>query len=355
MATLEHHSAPPRGSENILRDLLVTQAYAGQVKEAAEEFQEIPLRMIMAGLPMPSNVFLPSLNRRENRIIMVQVSLQGDAMRRRLLDRFAQAGLSSLYVHSSQMGVMLPYLNTVTLDLLDRPNLSLERKAEAIYDNAVQMVMHAIKASEESRNLRAVIEYVGNVEHFLSSNPECIRKIHGVLQHEHSVYTHSANVGLILMTFAAHLGLDPRLVIAVGLGGLFHDLGKSRIPREILYKAEELSDSEWELMRRHPTEGMQILRSAGYLPTETYQMVYQHHENLDGSGYPRGLRGSAISLPGQMIRIVDAYDALSSHRQYRESTPAGGAVAIINREMRGKINPELFASFTSFLGSVGKL
>lgn len=341
-------------AEDLDQNMLVTETSAEMVEKAARNFQEIPLDNFTAGRPLPADFFLPRLLREESRIAMVRVASLGHILRRRTLDQIREAGFSTVYVHAKHMDQVLPYLNAYTRGILDRGSLPLEDKAKAVYGNAFQIIARAMKSPDMAENLEAGREYVGDVVRFVQGNPRCLKNIHEVLATDYTLFTHSVNVCLLLISFGCRLGLKAEQLIILGLGGLFHDIGKRNIPEEILNKPGPLTDQEWESMRRHPAEGVQILRAAGNLPAETYQMVYQHHENLDGSGYPRGLNRDQISSFGQIIRIVDAYDALTSQRCYKSAAPAGEAVTILVRDLEKQINQELLGSFIVFLGSLAK-
>ena len=332
--------------------MLVTETSAEMVERAARNFREISLENFTAGRPLPADFFLPRLLREESRIAMVRVASLGQTLRRRTLDQIREAGFSTVYVHQKHMDNVLPCLNAFTRGVLDRVSLPMETKARAVYDNAFQIVAQAMTTPDLGANLQAGREYVGDVVGFVKKNPTCLKKLHEVLALDYTLFTHSVNVCLLLVAFGCRLGLNAEKVTVLGLGGLFHDIGKRSIPEEILNKPGPLNEDEWEVMRKHPAEGVQLLRAAGNLPAETYRMVYQHHENLDGTGYPRGISGESLSDFSQIIRIIDAYDALTSQRCYKEAAPASSAVNIMLRDMPQQINQELLSAFVVFLGKI---
>jgi putative nucleotidyltransferase with HDIG domain len=142
---------------------------------------------------------------------------------------------------------------------------------------------------------------------------------------------HSISVALLCQRIAEALGAN-----APGrsyLAGLLHDVGKVGVPDSILSKAGPLDDGEWEVMRKHPLMGANILRPIKLYP-EVVDAVMAHHENFDGSGYPNGLAGEEIPLPARVIRVVDSFEAMTSTRVYRASRSVDDAMSEL-KEQRG--------------------
>ncbi len=127
---------------------------------------------------------------------------------------------------------------------------------------------------------------------------------------------HQRKVGRLGGAIASWLGMDAELVRLIDRGGLVHDVGKISIPAEILTRPGRLSSIEFELMKSHPAVGGQILSHAS-LPWPIPEIATQHHERLDGSGYPEGLRGEEIVLPARIIAVADVVEAMAHHRPYR--------------------------------------
>jgi HD-GYP domain-containing protein (c-di-GMP phosphodiesterase class II) len=114
-------------------------------------------------------------------------------------------------------------------------------------------------------------------------------------------------------------GYDTDQLMTLGLGALLHDIGKTQIPMQILLKPEKLTPGEYEEMKRHAELGYYLLKDEPGIPLLAAHCALQHHERLDGSGYPRGLAGEEIHEYAKLIGIVDSYDAMTSSRAYRET------------------------------------
>ena len=143
-------------------------------------------------------------------------------------------------------------------------------------------------------------------------------------------YGHCARVADYAAGVARNLGLDDAELTTIRLGAYLHDVGKVRIPHEILNKPGRLTPEEIEVMQRHTLHGVELLAAIEF-PWDILPMVRSHHEKLDGSGYPDGLRGDAIPLSAQIICVVDVFDALTTSRSYRAALPTARALAKMRR------------------------
>jgi len=143
---------------------------------------------------------------------------------------------------------------------------------------------------------------------------------------------HEKRVGHLSASIATTMGLAPQAVKALELIGSIHDVGKIAVPAEILAKPAKLSLAEFELVKEHSKVGHDLLQEVKF-PWPVAKTILEHHERLDGSGYPRGLQGEAISLTARIVAVADVVEAMASHRPYR---PALGIDAALSEIERGK-------------------
>ncbi len=163
----------------------------------------------------------------------------------------------------------------------------------------------------------------------LDRNADALVGLCKLRQTDDYTYTHCVNVSVLAVMFARGLGASDESLRAIGMGGLFHDLGKALIPLRVLNAPRKLSDEEFEIMRRHPQLGHDQLREIRGVPQEVLQIVLEHHEKFNGQGYPRALAGRDISFAGQVSSLADVFDALSSKRVYKEALPLSKALSIL--------------------------
>ncbi|MEW5420426.1 HD domain-containing phosphohydrolase [Amorphus sp. 3PC139-8] len=210
-----------------------------------------------------------------------------------------------------------------------------EENDRAILQNIGQDIGHALVALEsedryqvaESARLRAL----ERERHLLTTAIEALART--IEKRDPHTAGHQSRVATLVTLIAKRLGLPQERVDTLRLGALIHDIGKIGVPVEILTKPGRLSEEEFALVKTHTQVGYEIVRDAG-LPEDIGFAVLQHHERLDGSGYPQGLSGDAISLAGRIVAVADVVDAITDHRPYRPSLGLEAAIAEI-KEGRG--------------------
>jgi HD-GYP domain-containing protein (c-di-GMP phosphodiesterase class II) len=151
---------------------------------------------------------------------------------------------------------------------------------------------------------------------------------------------HQARVADLAAAIARQIGLPDEQAHAIHLAGVVHDLGKIQIPAEILSKPGRLLDIEFSLIKTHPQAGYDILKDIDF-PWPIAQMVLQHHERLDGSGYPQGLKGEAIMLEARILCVADVVEAISAHRPYRPGMGTEVALEEITRNSGILYDPQV--------------
>jgi putative nucleotidyltransferase with HDIG domain len=142
--------------------------------------------------------------------------------------------------------------------------------------------------------------------------------------------SHQQRVAYLACALAREMGLPPDRVEALHIAGSLHDLGKIAVPLEILSKPGKLNEIEFAMIKTHPQVGNDILQPIKF-PGQVSQMILQHHERLDGSGYPMGLKGEDILLEARILGVADVVEAMCSHRPYRPSLGLDKALEEISR------------------------
>jgi HD-GYP domain-containing protein (c-di-GMP phosphodiesterase class II) len=155
---------------------------------------------------------------------------------------------------------------------------------------------------------------------------------------------HSERVVTFSLRLGHELGLDKDALRNLELGALLHDIGKIGVPDAILRKPAALTPEEWGKMKLHPQHGQKILRNIPFLEGAT-QLVAQHHEKWDGSGYPYGLRGEDIDIGARIFAVVDAFDAMVSDRVYRRGRSYEDALQELERFAGTQFDPMIVAAF----------
>jgi putative nucleotidyltransferase with HDIG domain len=181
-------------------------------------------------------------------------------------------------------------------------------------------------------------------------NPGALSCLGRLRQKDHYTFEHAVNVSVLLVNFCHHLGLDRRTIRDAAIGGLLHDVGKVHTPDALLNQVGPLSDAEFTQIRAHVENGVDIVGAIAGISDRSLTIVAQHHEHMDGGGYPIGLQGEQISQLGQMAAIVDVYEALTAHRSYRPAMEPSQALQRIFGWSKKQFNPALVQRFIQCVG-----
>lgn len=180
-------------------------------------------------------------------------------------------------------------------------------------------------------------------------NPDALLCLTKIREKDDYLLEHSLNVAILLANFANYLGMSEDEVQDLSYAGFLHDLGKIKIPDEILHKPGRLTDSEMEVMKGHVKHGVDYLKSTEIAPP-LIQAISEHHERLDGLGYPAGTKGDDISQAGRMLAIADMYDALTADRVYKSGMSSQRAFSILMSDAPTRLDQSLVQQFIKCLG-----
>jgi putative nucleotidyltransferase with HDIG domain len=171
----------------------------------------------------------------------------------------------------------------------------------------------------------------------------------GVRHHDDYSYAHSLRVATLLALFGFNLGLSKDEQGLLATGGLLHDVGKMMIPREVLNKPGRLTEAEFKIMQGHVDASVTYLEACGNLPAGIITIAAQHHEKLDGSGYPEGLAGTQLDTLARMASIIDVFSALTDRRVYKPPMEPEKALALMTEQMASHLDMKLLRLFREML------
>ncbi|MEC5397765.1 HD-GYP domain-containing protein [Uliginosibacterium sp. H1] len=163
-------------------------------------------------------------------------------------------------------------------------------------------------------------------------------------------FLHCVSVCALLVAFARSLGLDDETTHLVGMGGLLHDTGKALVPDHVLNKPGRLTDAEFDIIKRHPRDGYDILRKTPEVGDIPLDITLHHHERMDGKGYPDGLPPDRIQQVVRMAAIADVYDAITADRCYHRGIPATDALRKLHEWSAHHFDPPLVQAFIRCVG-----
>ena len=221
--------------------------------------------------------------------------------------------------------------------------------------NAFTANRQKIKALLEEATLGNAIDTDSakeTVQHCLNSvlrNPNAMLWMSKIRGADEYTSEHCLNVCILAIAFGRHLGKSEDELEELGLCGLLHDVGKMRVPNQILHKPAKLTPKEWKIMKAHTVHGRNLLMSSENIG-QTVEVAYSHHERVDGKGYPRGLEAHQISEYAKIIAIVDAYDAMTAERCYSKAIKPSVAIRHIYNDRGTHFDETLALQFIKAIG-----
>jgi len=207
--------------------------------------------------------------------------------------------------------------------------------------------------SRTGEQVKLASGFLNPIYEALQKNRENRMALLGIRRQGLRLYSHCLQVSILGMAFTCFLGWTADKAQNLGLGALIHDIGMSQIPQAILDKPGQLTEEDWTRIRRHPMEGFRLMKNNVHLRYEALQMIYQHHENGDGSGYPEGQRLITIHNWARILRIVDSYEAMTSERPWRPAMDPREALWTMRNywETNRTYEGNLLKAFFKFLAS----
>ncbi len=192
--------------------------------------------------------------------------------------------------------------------------------------------------NKQERKLTDIIKQIMDE---MQNNSDTISLLTDIFVTDDYIFQHSINVTIYSIAIGMELGLSEKELSEIGTGAMLHDIGKVFIDQDILQKPEALNDEEFQVIKKHTQLGFDFLRKQIDLPLLVAHCAYQHHERLDGSGYPRGIKGDQMHRYAKLISVADVFDAVTSNRVYRDAKLPheglevlyAGAINLFDKEM----------------------
>jgi HD-GYP domain-containing protein (c-di-GMP phosphodiesterase class II) len=225
-------------------------------------------------------------------------------------------------------------------------------KALIIRENSKIVLRDLFDNPRSGEKIRQTQLMVANMVDSIMKDSDAVYDLLSIRGYDYYTYTHSVNVCVLSVGMGSALNLSKSRTERLGIGAMLHDIGKSAIPVDIVNKQGKLNDSEYIIIKSHVAEGERILKGNHYLPDDSLSAVTQHHEKMNGKGYPAGLTGEDITLFGRITAIADCYDAMTTTRPYRVSMTPFCALNTIATET-GNYDPAVLKVFIAMLGKIG--
>jgi len=248
---------------------------------------------------------------------------------------------SALYVQEDEHAEYEKYYKSFLLNQQELENLKLNQQPTAIYEKASSVLNDFFANPETLSNYEASKEIVDDMIETILEDNFTIKSLMDIATHDYYTHTHSINVSIYALSLGAYMQMQPETLSKLGEAALLHDLGKSKIDTAILNKNGKLTDKEFSEIKRHPDYGYKIGLSLGISNKNILDGIRHHHEKVDGSGYPSGLKGKEIPMFARIIGICDIFDALTSRRSYKEAMSTFDAIKMMKLKMNNHVDVKL--------------
>ncbi|MFC5451991.1 HD-GYP domain-containing protein [Paenibacillus aestuarii] len=262
----------------------------------------MPISKCLPGMRLAKNIY------NEDGMVLLAVNVE---LTQRLIDRLFSHGLDYVYISDPR-----------TDDIVLEEMISDETRNKAIVE-----VRNTFRKVTENAHKRGAVSYYDMGRKFrdimkmmiddLSTHRGAMVMLNNMNIKDDYLFQHSVNVGIYAIMLGISFGYSRENLETLGLGALLHDIGKMKVPLEILRKPGSLTDAEFEEMKNHTVYGFQLLKDEPNVPLLSAHCALQHHERMNGSGYPRGLHDVDINEFARWVGLVDSYDAMTTTRVYR--------------------------------------
>ncbi|MFC1475838.1 HD-GYP domain-containing protein [Candidatus Zixiibacteriota bacterium] len=258
--------------------------------------------------------------------------------------------VTQLYVPLSARKKYQRYIESSLDKIIADENIPEPSKAQIIYDTSKNLVQEVFENPRLGENIRRSKKMVEHTISYILRGREAFIHMLQITSFDYYTYTHSINVCTFSIALARRLGMESQAILhELGIGALLHDIGKNRIPPRVLKKRGSLSHVEYELVKKHPTWGAEILRETNLIPPKSYYPVLQHQERMDGTGYPHALKSSQIHLYGRITAICDTFDALTTQRTYKKASDSFAALKLM-KSISMEFDTEILNEFIRLMG-----
>lgn len=230
------------------------------------------------------------------------------------------------------------------------------------YNNSNIVVRELFESVQSGRrlDLDGIRETVGVFIELIYDDENIVPKLQRIHMSDEYTFYHSINVSLLSMLIGKWLKMPVKELRKLGYTGVFHDIGKCKVPGEVLNKPDNLDEKEWNIMKKHPVYGYNILKKNNVISKDVLMGILMHHERQDGSGYPLELKGGAIHTYGKIVAVADIFDAMMSDRVYRKKRPPFQVAEYIADRSFDSLDPYISRAFLKgisefFVGNMVRL
>jgi HD-GYP domain-containing protein (c-di-GMP phosphodiesterase class II) len=288
----------------------------------------------------------------------VLFKVEDDPIKQYQLDILSKEGQRTVFVPRNHAPQLTRYLSEFLGTVINDNSVTLKEKSKRFHTLSVAVLKDLFESPPDMQQFTETMKNVSDALSVLVQRDlRAIKELNSLRSYDYNTYSHSLNVCVLSIGFYMDMTdrPSPFKVTDLSRGILLHDIGKLDVPSTLTKKPGPLSKSEWAIMRQHPVTGVERLNSVRGLSDDSMLITLYHHEAVDGSGYPEGIKNEKIPFTSRLCKVVDIYDALTSNRSYKERMTPYNALNIMIKEMGNQIDQDILRSFILFLEKMGKI
>lgn len=252
---------------------------------------------------------------------------------------------SSFYVKTEQKEAYRDWVK----EEMNADDLNPFEKSKILRESSVALMEDLFENPDVNTALDESRPIIKNFIDFMETAPEAMGYMISLSGHDFYTYNHSLDVSIYSLGLGSALTFNKADLEELGVGSLFHDIGKRNVALEILCKKGGLDDAEWEQMKRHPQYGLMILNQNPNVSDAVKAACFEHHESFSGNGYPQGITGQEIHPFARIVAITDTYDAMTTQRSYNVPLKPLDAVSMMKEKLAGRYDPDFLKAMYSVL------
>ena len=295
----------------------------------------------------PGMILEQTIADRADRVLIAR----GTQLDEYLIESMRKMGITGVYIRTGVIedkdSEEQPVITAQVQQKIDKRQVKDRAKvhlSESVKKRVAEGIQYLYQDTESSNFMDVTRSITNDLVKAIDDNDAIAVDISALKVSDEYTFKHSVDVATMAMIVSRQYGFNDEQVQQIGVSGLLHDIGKSKIPTEVLNKAQKLTDEEFALIKKHSLLGYEILKDKPELSNAVKMGVLQHHEKINGSGYPMGVTEEQIHIFAKIIAVTDIYDALVTERPYKKAFTPRNAVEMI-MAMTGELDLQVMQSF----------
>jgi putative nucleotidyltransferase with HDIG domain len=302
----------------------------------SEKYMKIRLASLPAVQPIPFDLFVHIGDH------YVHYLRAGDKLQMQKIVNFEKKAPEAFFILAAERANYQRFVR----DGLMSDQLDTKQKATILRESTMVLVEELFERPDIEQALSDARGVVEDFVAFMDSDASAMANLIGLSSHDFYTYNHSIDVSVYSLGLGQAVGFRGPDLKELGLGGLFHDIGKRFISLDIICKQGPLTDNEWVMMQKHPQYGLQILTE--HEATENIKAcAFEHHESMAGNGYPQKLSAVEIHAMARVVSVADTYDALTTKRSYNDPMKPTDAIELMSGKLSSRYDPEVMRALIS--------